>query len=633
MVLYVASEDRELFVRHLTQCRTGKEVTTELRLVGKGGGVTPVQLHSVPLDTPEGHKGCRTSITDVSALQAARRAAEAADAAKSVFLARMSHELRTPLNAVMGMMELALSEELSPTARDCLETAKDGADLLLQVLNEILDLSRVEAGKLRLECAPFGFRSLLEKTLKPLGRVASQKGLEFVCTIAPEVPDQFLGDALRLRQIVSNLVSNAVKFTETGRVAMWVTALEKTANDALLEFTVSDTGIGIAPEAQKQIFSPFSQADVSMARRFGGTGLGLSITRSLATAMGGQIRVESSLGVGSTFYVTIRLSVASESSPVAKALPGARAKGKMPAAAAVRPLRVLLAEDMSVGQKLIRMILEKRGHRLDMAHNGRQALELARQHDFDVVLMDVQMPVMDGYQATAAIRALSESAKARVPIVALTAHALEADQKQCLAAGMNSYLSKPVDARKLIEAVERWGEKTLERETTDDSFKPRAATPSANMAAWLTAVDSPPTTDAAKTTSAAAFDFEQAMKKCFGEQDLLQEVVGCFHVEAGPLMERMRAALGEGKSAEIAAAVHRLKNTLIYLAAEPALEASRQVERASQSGDLAAAATAIENLDRQLDFLKDALDALVSSAAGVSTAAKNAAISVPEIRG
>ena len=532
------------------------------------------------------------------ALVHAKAAAEAANVAKSQFLAAMSHELRTPMNAILGMTDLALGAQLPPTVRDYLQTAKESADLLLELLNEILDFSRIEAGKFELESTPFRLRKTIDQVVKTLGMRAYEKGLELVYRVADESPDTVVGDPLRLRQVLMNLLSNAIKFTPKGEVVVQVVVERRTAEAVSLRFSVSDTGIGIAAEKLEKIFAPFTQADSSTTRRFGGTGLGLAISQRLVNLMGGHIRVESQPGEGSTFHFTLVLPIAEQAGDENEAAAGDRdlfrglpalvigesatsrkilqqtlaswlmkvdeapdvAAGltKIHEAAAAgrayrvvladavmpgingftlvgwlaqesrlagsvilmlsatdrqnypdqcrhlktlclekpvspsalfnaiakaigaegggslsdtgktvgvlpvpkRVLHVLVAEDTPANQKLARHVLGSRGHNIEIAENGRQALGLIQQQDFDVVLMDVQMPEMDGFQATAAIRKLDDPRKAKLPIIAMTAHALKGDQERCLAAGMDCYLSKPIKGEEMIELVERLAENT-----------------------------------------------------------------------------------------------------------------------------------------------------------------------------
>jgi two-component system, sensor histidine kinase len=403
--------------------------------------------------------------------RAARVAAERSNHAKDQFLANVSHELRTPMNAIIGMTDLALEEHLSPLVGEYLGMVKSNARLLLDLLNDILDFSKYESGKFDLRSAPFSLRELVIELVQTLGYRASAKGLQLFADVAPAVPDRLLGDPLRLRQVLMNLLSNAIKFTEQGTITIAVGVESETPEEAQLRFAVVDTGIGISAADQQRVFAPFAQVDSSTTRQHGGTGLGLAIASDLVRAMGGRLAVRSELGDGSTFFFVV--PIRRELHPaVANVMPivqsvvqsvvqpvGAEAGQIIPfpversaPEAPANKLQILLVEDLPANQMLVVHVLNRRGHSVEVANNGRQAVELASQRPFDLVLMDLQMPDMDGFEATAAIRALPTVA--RIPIVALTAHALPADRDRCLAAGMDDYLAKPLDVRKLVQVVE-----------------------------------------------------------------------------------------------------------------------------------------------------------------------------------
>jgi signal transduction histidine kinase/DNA-binding response OmpR family regulator/HPt (histidine-containing phosphotransfer) domain-containing protein len=518
-----------------------------------------------------------------------RTEAEAANVAKSQFLANMSHELRTPLNAILGMTNLALTEELSLTVRDYLQTARESADVLLELLNQILDLSRIEAGRFELESTPFSIRKAVEHVTRTLRMRAEEKGLALISSLTAEIPDALVGDPLRFRQILMNLVDNAIKFTRKGEVAVLANVQAQDQEAALLEFCVKDTGIGISKEDQEKIFIPFTQADASTTRNYGGTGLGLTISRKLVELMGGDIWVKSEIGEGSDFYFTIRLKRIEAASIE-------RSEAPQPRAALLQSKinRILLAEDTPTNQKLVQYLLSKRGHIVETAQNGKQALELFQARDYDLVLMDVQMPVMDGFQATEFIRNLADARKARIPIIAMTAHALKGDAERCLAAGMDAYISKPVKAEELIELIESFGSENASKKNGG----------SVKRAAIGLAADSPIAGNAEKKV----FILEEAVNRCFGKYEFFLEMVDCFYEESDELMGKMMEARRKSHVHEIQSAAHRLKNTIVYLGAQPAADAVKRLEQAAKAGELTSIDLAIKDLEDSLESLKSALE-------------------------
>lgn len=386
--------------------------------------------------------------------KAARVEAERASVAKSQFLTNISHELRTPMTAIIGMTDLSLMESLPSNVREYLGAVQTNAHLLLELLNEILDLSKLEAGTLSLESAPLQLRKTLGELKHTFGHRADQKGLTLEVAVDPGVPNYLIGDSLRLRQVIFNLLTNAIKFTERGRVTLDVRVESACDREAWIRFAVSDTGIGIVRTDQERIFAPFAQVDASTKRRRDGAGLGLAISADLIRAMGGSRSVRSELGKGSEFSFVVPLLI--DCSKLDK-VPSAATAGDSQLSEVLngkpttRPIRVLLAEDTPTNQLLVRHALSKRGHHVVVAGDGRTAVDCARHGKYDVILMDLQMPDMDGFEATQAIRRLPG---AQPPIIALTAHSMVGDRERCLAAGMQNYLSKPIDLRELVFMIE-----------------------------------------------------------------------------------------------------------------------------------------------------------------------------------
>lgn len=502
-------------------------------------------------------------------LEKATRTALASSQAKSEFLANMSHELRTPMNGLLGMLDVVLDSNLDAEQKEQLEIAQRSAYSLLALLNDILDLSKIEAGKMMIERIPFNVRGVLDDCVRSFQARASQKGITLHFEVAAEAPSDIMGDPLRVRQMAANLLSNAVKFTDRGWVGLRLSATQ-TAGGPAMEIEVSDTGSGIDAGKLATIFDKFTQADGSITRKYGGTGLGLAIIKRLAELQGGAVHVESKAGKGSTFTVKLPYEAVTGAAPSPKnSVSAAPTIGELSAA------RLLLVEDNLVNQRVVMAILRKKGYQLEVATNGREALAKLEAgarggQEYDLVLMDVQMPVLDGLETTRVIRRNPHWSS--LPIIAMTAHAMNGDRERCLQAGMDSYISKPVQATHLVATIE---------EFLAGRAQPRRPAPANEIERGL------------------------ADRLMQDESGMANDLLRVFLQLAPERLQRIEVATGDGDGATLASEAHKIAAAAEQLTSRKLGECAQRIERAAQRGEFQQIAPELEALRQEIHFLEE----------------------------